>query len=233
MRVAQRVAARHLRHSIADPRLRAALTPDYTMGCKRVLLSDDFYPALTRDNVEVVTDAVAEVRPTGVVTVDGRVRDVDTIIFGTGFRVTDAPVAHRIRGRDGRSLTEAWRGSMRAYLGTTVHGFPNLFLLLGPNTGLGHNSVVFMAEAQIRYLVAALEHLRRTGTAAVEPTLRAQAAYVADVDRRMAGTVWLQGGCHSWYLDATGRNSTLWPGYSWTYRLRARRFDPGAYDVVS
>jgi len=233
MRFAQRVAARHLRRSIADPRLRAALTPDYTMGCKRVLLSDDFYPALVRDNVEVVTDAIAEVRPEGVVTVDGRVRDVDTIIFGTGFRVTDAPVAHRIRGRDGRSLTEAWQGSMRAYLGTTVHGFPNLFLLLGPNTGLGHNSVVFMAEAQIRYVVAALDHLRRTGAAAVEPTLRAQAAYVADVDRRMAGTVWLRGGCRSWYLDATGRNSTLWPGYSWTYRLRSRRFDPDAYEVVT
>lgn len=230
MRLAQRVARRHLRRSVADPRLRAALTPSYTLGCKRVLLSDDFYPALARPNVELLTQPIARVRPEGVVTVDGSVRDVDTIIFGTGFHVTDAPAARWIRGRDGRTLAEVWRGSMHAYLGSTVHGFPNLFLLLGPNTGLGHNSVVFMIEAQLRHLLRALDHLRHTGTRAIEPTRRAQAAYVAGVDRRMAGTVWLRGGCHSWYLDATGRNSTLWPGYSWSFRLRSGRFDPDAYE---
>ena len=123
------------------------------MGCKRVLISDDYYPALEQPNVELVTDAIAEVTPSGVVTADGSEHEVDAIIFGTGFHVTDLPIAQLVRGRDGRPLAEAWQGSPQAYLGTTVAGFPNLFLLLGPNTGLGHNSVVFMIEAQINYVL--------------------------------------------------------------------------------
>jgi cation diffusion facilitator CzcD-associated flavoprotein CzcO len=232
MRLGQAVARRHLRRSIADPALRARLTPDYLMGCKRVLLSSDYYPALCRDNVELVTDPIAEVRPDAVVTRDGRARAVDTIIMGTGFRVTEPPMAHTIRGRDGRTLAEAWRGTMTAYLGTTVAGFPNLFLLLGPNTGLGHNSVVFMAECQIEYVVGALRHLDRTGAVAIEPDPAAQEQFVSTVDRRMAGTVWLTGGCRSWYLDEGGRNSTIWPGYTFSYRRRTRRFDPAAYVAV-
>jgi cation diffusion facilitator CzcD-associated flavoprotein CzcO len=232
MRVAQRVARAHLRRTVPDPRLRAKLTPRYTMGCKRVLLSNDYYPALTRDNVKVVTDGIAEVRPAGIVTRDGTLHEVDTIIFGTGFHVTDAPVAKLIRGRDGRSLDEVWQGSMRAYQGTSVAGFPNLFMLLGPNTGLGHTSVVFMIECQITYLLSLLRHLDRTGVHAIEPTPQAQERFVADVDRRMVGTVWTSGGCRSWYLDDTGRNSTLWPGYTWSYWLRTRRFDPAAYQPV-
>jgi hypothetical protein len=158
---------------------------------------------------------------------------VDTIIFGTGFHVTDMPLAHRIRGRDGRNLAQTWSGSMRAYQGTSVVGFPNLFLLLGPNSGLGHNSVVFMIECQIDQLLGLLRHLDRTGSVAVEPTERAQQDFVARVDRKMAGTVWSRGGCRSWYLDATGRNSTLWPGYTWSYWLRTRRFDASAYRAVA
>jgi cation diffusion facilitator CzcD-associated flavoprotein CzcO len=233
MRLGQAVARRHLHRSIPDPALRAALTPGYTMGCKRVLLSNDYYPALVRPNVDVVTDRIERVRPDGIVTADGTVRTADTLIFGTGFRVTDMPMAHTIRGRGGRSLAEAWQGSMRAYRGVTVSGFPNLFLLLGPNTGLGHNSVVFMIECQIRYLLGLLAHLDRTGVAAVEPAPEAQAAYAAAIDRRMARTVWIRGGCRSWYLDATGRNSTLWPGYTWSYWLRTRRFDRSSYLAVS
>jgi cation diffusion facilitator CzcD-associated flavoprotein CzcO len=233
MRAGQAVARRHLRSAIADPALRAALTPNYTMGCKRVLLSNDYYPALTRDNVELVTAGIAEVRADSIVTRDGAVRAVDTIIFGTGFHVTDTPLANAFRGRDGRTLAETWQGSMRAYRGATVTGFPNLFMLLGPNTVLGHNSVVFMIECQIGYLLGLLRHLDRTGTRAIEPTPQAQEAFVADVDRRMAGTVWYRGGCRSWYLDPTGRNSTLWPGYTWSYWLRTRRFDPAAYRDVT
>jgi cation diffusion facilitator CzcD-associated flavoprotein CzcO len=233
MRVAQRVARRHLHTAITDATLRARLTPNYTMGCKRVLLSNDYYPALTRDNVEVITDGIAEVRPAGIVTRDGALHETDTIIFGTGFHVTDSPMANLIRGRDGRTLAETSQGSMRAYLGTSVTGFPNLFMLLGPNTGLGHTSVVFMIECQVAYLLAMLRHLDRTGVRAIEPTPQAQERFVVDVDRRMTGTVWNHGGCRSWYLDATGRNSTLWPGYTWSYWLRTRRFDPGAYRPVA
>ncbi|MDI1462392.1 NAD(P)/FAD-dependent oxidoreductase [Catellatospora sp. KI3] len=231
MRFGQAMARRHLRRAVADPVLRAKLTPRYTMGCKRVLLSDDYYPALTRDNVEVVTEAVTRVTPSGVVTADGREHPVDTIIFGTGFHVTNLPLARTVRGADGRTLAEHWGGSMYAYRGLTVSGFPNLFLLLGPNTGLGHNSVVFMIEAQLDYLLGALRHLDRTGVP-IEPTERAQREYNAALDRRMRGTVWTTGGCRSWYLDGSGRNSTLWPGYTWSYWLRTRRFDAGAYRAV-
>lgn len=231
MRLGQALARRHLRRSVPDPQLRARLTPHYTMGCKRVLLSSDYYPTLLRDNVEVVTDGIAEVRTDAVVTRDGRARRVDTIIFGTGFRVTEPPVARAVRGRDGRLLADEWRETMRAYLGITVSGFPNFFLLLGPNTGLGHNSVVFMIECQVEYLLGALRYLDRTGAAAIEPTPAAQQRFVSMVDRRMAGTVWLRGGCRSWYLDAGGRNSTLWPGYTFSYRRRTRRFDPAAHLV--
>ena len=232
MRLGHRAALRHLRRSVPDPALRAKLTPTYTMGCKRVLLSNTYLPALTRGNVEVVTDGIQEVRPGGIVTRDGTERRVDTIIFGTGFRVTDLPLAEKVRGRGGLTLAEAWQGSPKAHLGITVAGFPNLFLLLGPNTGLGHTSVVFMIECQVRYVLDALAYLDRAGVAAVEPRPEAQEAFVAAVDARMRGTVWLRGGCHSWYLDATGRNSTLWPGYTWQYRLRTRRFDPASYRAV-
>jgi cation diffusion facilitator CzcD-associated flavoprotein CzcO len=233
MRAAQRVAVRHLRRSVADPALRAKLTPHYTMGCKRVLLSNTYYPALERDNVDVITDGIAEVRPDGIVTRDGARHEADTIVFGTGFHATDPPIGKYIRGRDDRTLDEVWQGSMRAHQGISVAGFPNLFLLLGPNTGLGHNSVVFMIECQITYLLGALRHLDRTGTPALEPTPQAQESFVAEVDRKMVGTVWTSGGCRSWYLDATGRNSTLWPGYTWSYWLRTRRFDPAAYQPVA
>jgi hypothetical protein len=139
------------------------------------------------------------------------------------------PIAERIRGRDGSSLAELWQGSPRAHLGTTIAGYPNLFLLLGPNTGLGHNSVVFMIEAQIAHVIGALRHLRRTGAAAVEPTEQAQAAFIEEVDREMRGTVWTSGGCASWYLDDTGRNSTLWPGFTYPFKRRLERFEPGEY----
>ncbi len=233
MRVGQAVARRHLARSVPDETLRARLVPDYTMGCKRVLLSNDYLPALGRDNVTLVTEPIREITPDSVVTADGTEHRVDTLVFGTGFHVTEQSWARFIRGRGGQTLAEAWAGSPKAYLGTTVAGFPNLFLLLGPNTGLGHNSVVFMIEAQLDHIMSALRHLDRAGAATVEPKPAAQAAFVSEVDARMRGTVWLRGGCHSWYLDATGRNSTIWPSFSWRYRRRARRFDPAAYEVTS
>jgi cation diffusion facilitator CzcD-associated flavoprotein CzcO len=226
---AQRLAERHLARSVSDPRLRAKLTPAYRMGCKRVLLSNDYYPSLTQPNVEVVTDRVVEVRAGSIVTADGVERGTDVIILGTGFRVTDPPLAPRIVGREGRTLADVWAGSPKAHLGTSVSGFPNLFFLLGPNTGLGHNSVVYMTEAQIEHFVRAVRHMDAHGLEAIEPTEAAQRQFVGDVDRRMRGTVWVAGGCASWYLDRTGRNSTLWPDSSWSYYRRASRFDAREY----
>lgn len=228
-RFGQRLSERYLRRQVADEELRDKLRPDYVMGCKRVLLSNDYWPALASANVDVVTEKIRHVDPTGIVTTDGVHHDADVIIFGTGFRVTDRPVARVVFGRHGRALAEAWTPTMRAYLGTSVHGFPNLFLLLGPNTALGHTSVVLMAEAQLTQLVKALQHLRRTGAAAIEPTAAAQQRYTGRIDRASSGTVWTTGGCSSYYLDDTGRNSTVWPGYASGYRLRLRRFRPGDY----
>ncbi len=232
MRGAQRLARWHLHRQVADPRLRAKLTPDYTIGCKRILLSDDYYPALTRANVDVITDGVAEIRPHSVVTTTGQELAVDTIIFGTGFRATDSPMAARIRGRDGRTLAEHWKPSMRAYLGMSVPGFPNLFLMIGPNTGLGHNSMVFMIESQLNYLMSCLDEMRLRGTGTVEVREDAQAAFDAELEAATVGTVWTAGHCRSWYLDATGTNTTLWPGWSFRFRQRTRRFEPQKFRLA-
>jgi cation diffusion facilitator CzcD-associated flavoprotein CzcO len=156
-------------------------------------------------------------------------RAVDTIIFATGFRPTDPPVARAIRGRKSLSLAEAWQGSPKAHRGSTVSGFPNLFILLGPNTGLGHNSVVYMTEAQIDHLLGALRYMQTSGVGVIEPTPDAQARWVDAIDRRMRATVWMTGGCASWYVDRTGRNSTLWPGSSWSFYRRVSRFRPADY----
>src|SRR5581483_1323699 len=160
MRLAERRARAHIARQVADPQLRRKLTPDYRLGCKRILGSDTWYPAVSADNVELVTAGIAEVKADAVVDGDGVAHPVDTIIFATGFQVTDPPISHRVRGRDGRTLAETWRGSPKAHLGIGVAGFPNLFMLLGPNTGLGHNSVLLMIEAQIAYLRQALSHQR-------------------------------------------------------------------------
>jgi cation diffusion facilitator CzcD-associated flavoprotein CzcO len=228
-RIAQRVAERNLRRQVPDPELRAKLLPGYTMGCKRVLRSNAYWPAMGQPNVDLITSGIKQIRPGGILDGDGTEHRVDTIILGTGFHVTDSPVMQRIRGRDGRSLAEAWTPTMRAYLGTTVHGFPNFFFLLGPNTGLGHTSVVIMIESQLKQVVKALEHMRRNGIQTMEPTAQAQRRDSAQVDRKMAGTVWTAGGCRSWYLDSTGRNSTLWPGFATTFRLRLRSLRPADY----
>jgi cation diffusion facilitator CzcD-associated flavoprotein CzcO len=223
-RVAQGRALANLEHNVIDPALRAKLTPDYALGCKRVLGSDSWYPSLCRPNVEVVTDAITTVTEDGIVDAAGVHHEVDTIIFGTGFRVTDPPIADRVRGRGGRSLADSWQGSMQAHLGIAIHGFPNLVMLLGPNTGLGHNSVLLMIEAQLGYLRKLLRYRSSHGLATVEPTAEAQARFVADVDRGTRGSVWTAGGCVSWYLDRTGRNSTLWPDSVRAYRRRLSRF---------
>jgi cation diffusion facilitator CzcD-associated flavoprotein CzcO len=228
-RLLERIPLWHLRSQIKDPELRDKLTPVYRLGCKRILPTDEWYPALAQPNVEVVTAGITEIRPHSVVAADGSEREVDTIIFGTGFHVTDVPIADRISGRDGRTLAEVWQGSMQAYKGTTVAGYPNLFFLVGPNTGLGHTSIVFMIESQIGYVLGALRTMRRRGALTVEVREDAQAAYNAELDRMTEGTVWVTGGCKSYYIDRNGHNSALWPTYTWPFRRRLREFDGAAY----
>jgi cation diffusion facilitator CzcD-associated flavoprotein CzcO len=232
MRLLEGYARLYLRQSVPDPALRAKLLPNFRIGCKRILISSDYLQALGRRNVEVVTEGIREIKARSIVTADGAEHATDTIIFGTGFRVADMPFAERVRGRLGQTLIEAWKGSPEAHLGTTVNGFPNLFLLLGPNTGLGHTSVVMMAESQIELATDAILHMRARALRALEPRPSAQAAFVREIERKMRGTVWSSGGCSSWYIDRNGRNSTLWPGYTFSFMRRAR-FRPGEYTFLA
>jgi cation diffusion facilitator CzcD-associated flavoprotein CzcO len=230
---ATEIATHHLEKQISDPKLRAALKPNYELGCKRVLVSDDYYPALTRPNVELVTSGIAEVRERTIVTEDGVERPVDVLIFGTGFRATEPLIGIRIVGRGGIEIHDAWRERMSAYLGVTVSGFPNLFLLLGPNTGLGHNSVVLMIEAQVRYVMSCLDLMKRQKRQVLEVRSETQKQFVTDIHRRLAGTVWQSGGCHSWYQDQrTGENTALWPGSVVAYTRRTRSASPGDYELT-
>jgi cation diffusion facilitator CzcD-associated flavoprotein CzcO len=232
MGVLEKVARKHLERAVADPDLRARLTPDYTLGCKRILPSNRWYPALTKPNVDLVTDGIDHVRPDGIVTATGELRAVDTIIFATGFHVTDIRIAHLVTGRDGRTLDEHWGGSPRAYRGTTVPGFPNLFFLVGPNTGLGHNSIIFMIEAQLAYVMDALEHMRAREATRLDVLPEAARAYNEHIQRKLAGSVWNTGGCSSWYLDRNGRNATIWPDFTFRFWGQMRRFDPKAYELT-
>lgn len=228
------LAQRHLRSQVPDPELRARLTPDYRPGCKRLLLSDDWYPALQQPNVEVQTEKITEIRPHAVVTSDGVEHEVDTIIYGTGFRVTDNPIAEQITGAHGRTLDDCWQETgAQAYLGSCVPGFPNLFLLAGPNTGIGHTSLVVMIEAQIDYLLDALRIRDERGAAAIELRRPAYERWTREIQSKAAGTVWNSGGCSSWYLDEQGRNTTLWPDHTFRFRQRTRRFDRENYELVA
>jgi cation diffusion facilitator CzcD-associated flavoprotein CzcO len=230
MPLLEHAAKRHIARAIDDPELRSKVTPDYTIGCKRILPSNRWYPALAADNVELVTGGLAEVRANSVVGPDGVEREVDAIVFGTGFQVTEMPASRLIRGRGGRLLSEVWGGSPRAYRGTTAAGFPNLFMLLGPNTGLGHSSMVHMIESQIAYVLDALRTLREREAAAVEVRADAVERYNAAIDDRMDDTVWGTG-CMSWYQDAEGRNGALWPDWTWRFRQELAEFDAGAYEI--
>ena len=219
----------HLRRQVADPALRARLAPDYRLGCKRVLLSDDYYPSLQRPNVEVVTDAVTEITEHGVRSADGTERPVDAIVFATGFKATEFLTPMRVFNARNEELSARWRDGAASYLGIEVAGFPNLFLLVGPNTGLGHNSIIFMIEAQVHYVIECLKTLRARGARSAEVNAAAQDAYSKEVQQRLQGTAWLAG-CRSWYLSADGRNFTMWPGFTVEYWRRTRHFDPGLHD---
>lgn len=225
MRIGEKEGRAHLAHAVSDPALRAKLTPDYRMGCKRILLSDEYYPALAQPNVTVENGGVAKVTPTGVVDAAGGVHEVDAIIFGTGFDTRRLPLTDKVFDGQGRSMAESWGESPRAYLGTSVSGFPNLYLMHGPNIALGHTSVIMMFESQIQYIGRAMKRAIDAG-GFIEPTPQAQAKYSTDIDALTEGTVWTSGGCRSWYLDPSGRNSNLWPGSVLGYRSRTVRFDP-------
>ena len=230
----ERIARRHVERSVADPTLRAALTPRYQIGCKRILLSDDFYPIFKRRNVKLITERIAEVREHSVVTQDGAERLVDVLIYGTGFHVTEQFIGMKLFGRNGLEIHDAWRNGLSAYLGVTVSGFPNFFMLLGPNTGLGHNSVVLMIEAQVRYVIKCLKLMRKRNISAMEVRAESQKHFAANLRDHMARTVWQSGGCRSWYQDThTGENTTLWPGSVIQYFRAMRSVSLSEYELTA
>ncbi len=231
MQLAEGGARRFLARSVPSPELRAKLTPDYRMGCKRILISNDYYPALQQPNVELVTDAIARVTPGGVVTGDGRERGLDALILATGFNAADDAAPFEVRGRGGRLLDQAWADGAEAYLGTVVSGFPNLFLLVGPNTGLGHSSMIFMIESQVQYVMSCLRALRRRGLRFLDVRADVQAGFNHRLQQRLARTVW-SAGCLSWYQNRAGKNTTLWPGFTWVFALRTRRADLREFEAA-
>jgi cation diffusion facilitator CzcD-associated flavoprotein CzcO len=231
MRVVEQVGKAMLRRQVPDPELRRKLTPQFRLGCKRVLIADDYYPALTRPNVDVVASGVRDVRAHSIVDGDGTERPVDAIIYGTGFHVTDMQVGQMIRGVGGRSLDELWQGSPQAYLGTTVPGFPNAFLLAGPNTGIGHTSLVYLLECQIAYVFDCLRQMVAYGLDTVDVRPDVWTAYNEELQRKSQGTVWLSG-CASWYIDRNGLNTTLFPDFTFNFRRRTKHFDLGDYEFT-
>ena len=223
----EKVALYYLARAVPDRALRAKLTPNYRFGCKRVLISNDYYPALQRPNVELITDAIEAITPRGVRTTAGE-REVDALILGTGFRVNEYLSAVHIVGRNGAELNDVWRTSLRNYLGITVSGFPNLFLLMGPNTGLGHNSMIFMIEAQARYAADAVAKLRDRKLAFIDVRPAVEQAFRSELARKMKNTVWATG-CRSWYQTPDGE-VFLWPGATFDYWWRTRALDLADYE---
>ncbi|WP_410608628.1 flavin-containing monooxygenase [Amycolatopsis sp. lyj-109] len=232
MKAGELIAKRNIAKGIKDRALRKKVTPDYTMGCKRVLISNDYYPALDRPNVDVNTSGIKEVKAHSIVDSAGVEHEVDAIVYGTGFKVTDALEYLDITGVDGRNLAKEWASEgMRTHKGITVSGYPNLFFLLGPNTALGHNSVVFMIESQSRYVVDAIKLADARGAAALDVRPGVQDEFQSEIQDKLVKGVWTQGGCKSWYLDAQGVNRTIWPGFTWRYWLQTRKVDPADYEL--
>lgn len=225
------LAKAHIHRYVKDPVKRQQLTPNYRAGCKRVLLSNDYYQAVARPNVNLVTDGIQEVRGKRVVTKDGTEREVDAIIFGTGFKIQELAPKGTFIGTAGRDLADVWQSGVEAYRGTTISGFPNLFMMVGPNTGVGHTSIIYVIESQARYVVDAIKTMRdqKLGSVDVRPEVLKQ--YNDKVQSMLVGTVWNNGGCKSWYLSENGRNNTLWPTFTFRFRSQLKSFDQASYQV--
>ena len=226
-RVGRLYSTLFMRMQLRDPQVRRKVRPDYTFGCKRILFSSYWLPTLQRSNVSLETERISEIVPEGVRTADGRLHEVDTIIWGTGFAATDFMFPMEITGPGGRSLADAWAGGAHAYLGMTVPGFPSLFVLYGPNTNTSGGSIIRYLEHQVRYVRETLQEAQRRGAAGVEVRAEVERAYDQELQARFPGTAWTR--CDSWYRDSSGRIVTNWPGYMREYDERTRRVEPSDY----
>lgn len=229
MRRAKNIAMRHLQAQVSNEQLRAKLLPEYTIGCKRILISSDYYPSLQKDNIHLMTNGIRDVTADSIIECNGHEHEVDAIILATGFRATDPIAPTRIFGIGGRELSQDWRNGPEAFLGISVAGYPNLFFLVGPNTGLGHNSMIFMIESQIRYTIKMLRQMHRHGIKTVDVKTESQERFNRKLQRNLAKTVW-QSGCKSWYLTEDGKNSSIWPAASFMYWARTLKPDLSHYE---
>jgi cation diffusion facilitator CzcD-associated flavoprotein CzcO len=232
MKAFGKVAKMLLRRSVPDETLRKKVTPDYIIGCKRVLLSNDYYPALQRSNVEVITEGIDHFNERGIITKQGKQYNVDAIVLATGFQAAEGMLVFDVKGRNGLDIKEAWKNGAEAYLGVTVSGFPNFFFIVGPNTGLGHTSMIIMIEAQVNYIMGALKNMRAAGARFIDLKQEALRTFNTDIQTKLAQTVWQSGGCQSWYQDSNGKNVVLWPGFTFTFIKRTRNFEPDKYEIV-
>ncbi len=229
LKTVQRLAGVFMWFNIRDKKLREKLEPNYVIGCKRILLSNDYFPALKKSNVNLITDTIERVTPNGIRTHDGREHKLDIIIASTGFLAAEAGSPFPVFGTDGRELNQQWKNNPSAYLGVTVSGFPNFFIMTGPNTALGHNSMIYMIESQANYVMSALQQLEQLPDTAFDIPQQMQTLYNEALQKRLSKTVWNTGGCSSWYLANNGRNTTLWPDFTFVYRHKTRRFDVEHY----
>ncbi|CAN5603875.1 NAD(P)/FAD-dependent oxidoreductase [soil metagenome] len=232
-RFRERSARRFLEHSVPDRALRERLTPSFTLGCKRTLYSRDWYPALQRAHTTVVTDAIREITEHGIIDASGNEQALDAIVLATGFEAAEAAAPFELHGRDGQDIRTAWKDGIEAYLGATIPGLPNLFLMLGPNTGLGHSSMIYMMESQMNYVVDAIQTMRKKKLRWVDVKRDVMRSFNDELQAKLVKTVWMNGGCQSWYKTKEGKNTTLWPDFTFQFRRRTRRFDLESYDTAS
>lgn len=221
-----RGAKKNLERQIPDPVLRKKVTPDFTLGCKRVILSNTLYPAYCRENVSLhdKNDGIKEITERGIISMDGTEHELDLIIYSTGYDATDGVISYPVIGRNGVTLSDVWADFPRAYLGTTAPGFPNLFIVTGPNTGIGHTSALFIIEAQMQYIMRAIDYTRKTNSTSIEVSAEAEDHYTQKIHKEMAKTVWQTGGCNSWYKSKSGKVIAMFPGFSFTFRRWAKHF---------
>jgi len=230
LRLGGKIVIRHLNNNVKDETLRKKLTPHYTLGCKRILLSNDYYPALQQPNLNLITDGIQELNATGILTTNGVQHNADAIIFATGFQAAEGVLRFEVKGKNGLDLNDAWKDGAEAYLGTSISGFPNMFIVVGPNTGLGHSSMILMIEAQVHYIMECIRTMKQKGAKSADVKHSIQQTYNSDLQAALAKSVWQSGGCHSWYQMKNGKNVTLWPGFTFTFMKKTRHFEAEKYD---
>lgn len=233
--IAQREALHHINKQIKDPELRRKVTPDFTIGCKRIILSNTLYPTYCRDNVSLhdKADGIAEINENGIKTMSGEQIDLDCIVYSTGYDATDGVISYPVVGKDNTKLADVWSEYPRAYLGTTVPNFPNLFIVTGPNTGIGHTSAIFVIEAQMHYIMRAIQEVKNKGLGAIEVLPEAEDKYTNHIHSEMNKTVWKKGGCSSWYKSKSGHVVAMFPGFSYTYLRMAKAFKPNDHRLIA